>query len=217
MFKRILRKVWFEIARWVCRVFCIIFFDLRVYGRENIPNKGAFILISNHQSFLDPLFCGVGIRRHLNFLARDSLFANSFFSMVLSSVNTIPVRRGEADLSAIRKVIARLEAGQGVCLYPEGTRSADGRIGELRKGFGLLSSRSGAALIPTIVEGAFECWPKGKRLFSPGRVVVCYSEPISSELVSSMGAGELIRLVTERLRGLQNDCRRKEGREPFDY
>jgi len=136
---------------------------------------------------------------------------------VLSSVNTIPVRRGEADLSAIRKVIKRLRAGEGVCLYPEGTRSIDGRIGELKGGFGLLSRRSGAAIIPTVVEGAFECWPKGKRLFSTGRVVVCYSEPIRAERVDSMNDKELVRLVTERLRELQSASRRREGREPFAY
>ncbi len=209
-------KIWFEIARWVCRIFCILFFDLRVYGRENIPKQGGFILVSNHQSFLDPLFCGVGMCRHLNFLGRASLFKHRFFSKILSSVNTIPVRRGEADLSAIREVIGRLRAGQGLCLYPEGTRSADGRIGELRGGFGLLSRRSGAVLVPTIVEGAFECWPRGKRLFSTGRIVVCYSEPISSELINSMNDKELVRLVTGRLREMQKDCRERAGRKPFD-
>jgi len=217
MFKRILSKIWFEIARWVCRIFCILFFDLRVYGRENIPKQEGFILVSNHQSFLDPLFCGVGMFRHLNFLGRDSLFSNRFFSMILSSVNTIPVRRGEADLSALREVIGRLRAGQGLCLYPEGTRSVDGRIGKLRGGFGLLSRRSGAVLVPTLVEGAFECWPKGKRLFSTGRIVVCYSEPLSAKLVKSMNDKELVGLVTGRLRELQRDYREKEGREPFDY
>ena len=88
---------WFWFARWICRVFCIIFFRMRVSGRENIPDKGAFILASNHQSYLDPLFCGVPLNRQLSFLARDSLFTNWFFGRLIFSVGTIPVKQGEAD------------------------------------------------------------------------------------------------------------------------
>ncbi|MHC4062530.1 MAG: lysophospholipid acyltransferase family protein, partial [Planctomycetota bacterium] len=85
-----LRTFWYWLARWVCRVFCILFFHYRVYGRENVPDEGAFLLISNHQSYLDPLFCGVSLKRHLNFLARESLFVNRFFGLLISSVDAIP-------------------------------------------------------------------------------------------------------------------------------
>ena len=112
MLRKVLKVTWFWYARWVCRVFCILFFRLRTHGLQNVPTKGAFVLISNHQSFLDPLFCGTPLKKHLHFLARDTLFTNRFFGWLLSSVNTIPVRQGEADLPAIRKVIAKLkEAG----------------------------------------------------------------------------------------------------------
>ena len=128
MLRKILKVTWFWYARWVCRVFCILFFRLRTYGLQNVPTKGAFVLISNHQSFLDPLFCGTPLKKHLHFLARDTLFTNRFFGWLISSVNTIPVRQGKADLTAIRKVITKLKEGRSVCLFPEGTRTSDGKL-----------------------------------------------------------------------------------------
>ena len=94
--------MWFGFARNLCRLFCKIFFRVRVYGKENVPEQGAFLLISNHQSFLDPVFCGIPLKRQMYFLARDSLFKKKFFGWLLSSVNTIPVRRGQADINAMK-------------------------------------------------------------------------------------------------------------------
>ena len=109
---------WFRLARWLCKVFCHLFFRIDVYGKENVPDDGAVMLISNHQSFLDPVFCGIPLKRPLYFLARDTLFNNRLFGWLISSVNTIPVRRGQADLSSMKKVISVLKEGNGFCLFP---------------------------------------------------------------------------------------------------
>ena len=209
---------WFRFARWMCKMFCILFFRLKVYGRENVPEEGAFILISNHQSFLDPLFCGVYLKRPLFFLARDSLFANRFFGWLISSLNTIPVRRGEADLSAIKKVIEKLKQGNGVCLFPEATRSRDGRISAFKPGFGLLCRRGGAAVVPVVIDGAFECWPRHKKIFSPGsKIVVHYGECIKAEQVKEMTDKQLAENLTLTLRKMQNQCRLEQGKEAYNY
>jgi len=91
--KKLPKMRWFRFARYMCRIFCGLFFRMRFYGLENIPQQGALLLISNHQSFLDPLFCGIRTGRPLFFLARDTLFKNWFFGPLLASVNAIPVRR----------------------------------------------------------------------------------------------------------------------------
>ncbi len=145
-----------------------MFFRLHVYGKENVPEEGSLILISNHQSFFDPLLCGIYLKRPLYFLARDTLWKNRLFGKIISSVNTIPVRRGEADLSAMRTIIRKLKAGNGVCLFPEATRTKDGKISPFKPGFGLLCRRGKAAVVPVVIDGAFECWPKHKKFFSPG-------------------------------------------------
>ncbi len=217
MLKERLRARWFWFGRWLCRIFCLLFFRLRLYGKENIPDKGPFVLVCNHQSYLDPIFCGAPLRRHVNFIARDSLFSNWFFGWMISSVNTIPVKRGKADLSAIKKVIGVLKRGKGVCLFPEGTRTSDGKIATLKPGFGFLCRRAEATVVPAVIDGAFECWPRHKKIFSPGRIVVCYGKAISAEQVKSMSDRELAEVLTNKLRQMQNDCRVTQGKKPLDY
>jgi 1-acyl-sn-glycerol-3-phosphate acyltransferase len=215
--EEILKTVWFWFCRWVCRLFCILFFRLRTYGTENIPDKGPFLLVSNHQSYLDPVFCGIPLKRQLCFLARDSLFTNRFFGKLISSVNTIPLKQGEADLSAIKTVIAKLKDGKAVCLFPEGTRTSDGKIAPLKSGLGLLCRRGNAAVVPVVIDGAFECWPRHKRIFSSGPITVCYGKPIPADQAKNMGDEKLTQLVTKTLRNMQNACRSKLGKKPYDY
>jgi 1-acyl-sn-glycerol-3-phosphate acyltransferase len=188
------------------------------YGKENVPEQGAFVLIGNHQSFLDPVFCGICLKRPLYFLARDSLFTNRFFGWLIASVNTIPVRRGEADLSAAKKVIGKLKEGNGVCIFPEATRSRDGKISAFKSGFGLLCRRGEAAVVPVMIDGAFECWPRHKKIFSPGsKIVIRYGECIVAEQVKGMTDGQLAENLTMMLRQMQSECRLKQGKEPYNY
>ena len=209
---------WFRVARWICKVFCQLFFRVRVYGKENVPEEGALVLVSNHQSFLDPVFCGIPLKRPLYFLARDTLWKNRFFGWLISSVNTIPVRQGEADLSAMRKVIGKLKEGNGVCVFPEATRSRDGKIKPFKPGFGLLCRRGNAAVVPVMIDGAFECWPRHRKIFSPGsEIVICYGECITAEQVKEMSDRELAENLTNTLRRMQTQSRVKHGKEPYSY
>ena len=217
MFKEKLKAKWFWVARGICQIFCISFFRVRSYGRDHIPRKGAFVLISNHQSYLDPVLCGITSHRRLGFLARDTLFSHWFFGRLISSLGTIPVKQGEADLSAMRKVIAKLKNGDAICLFPEGTRSPDGRIEPFKPGFGLLCRRGGAAIVPTVVDGAFECWPRHKKLFSRGPIWVSFGKVISAEQAKNMGDEKLAGILTDTLRQMQNRLRIRHGKEPYDY
>jgi len=213
-----IKSFWYRLARLCCRVFCSVCFRMRVFGRENIPRKGGFILACNHQSYLDPVFCGIQVNRNLNYLARSTLFSNPFFGRLIKSVNTIPVKRAQADLSAIKKVIACLKQGHGVCLYPEATRTRDGRIAEFRPGFGLLCRRSDVPVIPVAIEGAFECWPRGKKIFSFGcEIAVFFGWPIKNADVKKLSNEELAKEITTKVRAMQNDLRAKSKKEPIQY
>ena len=210
--------MWFRFARWCCKIFCRLVFRFRAYDRENVPKQGAFILICNHQSFLDPVFCGIPLKQPTYFLARDTLFTNRFFGWLISSVNTIPVRRGQADLHAIKTIISKLKEGNGVCLFPEATRTTDGKISPFKPGFGLLCRRGNATVVPVLVDGAFECWPRHKKLFSPGsEIVIQYGQAITPAQAKEMNDRELAENLTAALRSMQNDCRLKHGRQPYDY
>jgi len=217
MLKENIKAKWFWLARWACRIFCMFFFRVRSYGRENIPKTGPFVLISNHQSYLDPMLCGGPIQRRVSFLARESLFKHWFFGRMIRSVGTIPVRMGEADIAAMKKVINVLRQGRGVCLFPEGTRSMDGKITPFKPGFGLLCRRGGAAVVPVVIDGAFECWPRHKKLFSHGSIIVSYGKAIPAEKVKNMGNEKLAEVLTKTLCEMQNESRIKQGKEPYDY
>ena len=195
----------------------MLFFRMRTYGRENIPEKGPFLLVSNHQSYLDPIFCAIPITRRVGFLARESLFTHWLLGGMIRSVGTIPLKLGEADLAAMRKVIDVLKKGRGICLYPEGTRTTDGKITPFKPGFGLLCRRGKAAVVPVVIDGAFESWPRHKKLFSPGPIVVSYGKAISAEDAKAMGDVKLAEVLTDTLRQMQAECRTEQGKEPYDY
>ncbi len=215
--KHRLNAVWYRAAQIGCWMICAIVFRVRACGRENVPEEGAFILASNHQSFLDPVFCGVSLRRHLTFVARDSLFRFKPFAWLIGSLNAIPIGRGRPDVSAMKAIITRLRQGEGVCLFPEATRTYDGRILPFKPGFGLLCRRAKAAVVPVLIDGAFECWPRHRRIFSPGPVTVCFGEPIPPEQTRTMTNEQLADYLTHTLRQMQHDCRLKQGKTPFSY
>jgi len=195
-----------------------LFFHVRTYGRDNVPKKGAFILVSNHQSYLDPIFCVCPLKRQSHFIARDTLFTNWFFGPLISSVNAIPVKLGEPDIAAMRKVLEKLKKGAGVTLFPEGTRTHDGKIAPFKPGLGLLSRRGNAPIVPVVIDGAFECWPRFKKLFSPGRRIrVTYGEPITVEQVKDMGDKKLAEHLTKTLRKMQTQSRLSQNKPPYEY
>jgi 1-acyl-sn-glycerol-3-phosphate acyltransferase len=217
MLRERVKARWHWLARWICRVLCILFFRLRTSGRDNVPATGAVLLACNHQSYLDPVLCGGPLKRPLLYLARDSLFSNWFSGRLLSSVSAIPVKRGESDLSTMRMVIRRLNQGAGICLFPEGTRTQDGRIAPFKPGLGLLCRRGNAAVVPVLIDGAFECWPRHKKMFSRGAITIYYCKMIPAEQAKNMGDKELAASLTDTLRRMQNDCRLKQGKTPYEY
>jgi len=175
-------------------------------------------MVCNHQSYLDPLFCGSHIKKHLCFMARDSLFAHRFFGGLLLSLNVIPVSRGKADVSTMKRIIRRLVEGRSVCLFPEGTRTSDGKIAKLKGGFGLIARRAEVPIVPAIIDGGFECWPRHKKIFKVGkRITVCYGQPITAERVKAMKDRDLTTLVTDTLREMQTQYRVMNGKKAYNY
>ncbi|MEY3949161.1 MAG: putative 1-acyl-sn-glycerol-3-phosphate acyltransferase [Verrucomicrobiota bacterium] len=106
------------------RSFIEVFSTLEVEGWENVPD-GACLFASNHQSMLDPPLIGSSLPREISFIARRTLFDNPLFGFVIQACHSIPVDRGEADIGAIRSALAALKAGEGLLIFPEGTRSQE--------------------------------------------------------------------------------------------
>jgi len=149
------------IVRNFLKLFLVILMGFRVYGKEKVPKKGAFILASNHVSHLDPPALASASPRVLHFMARHTLFDNRLLGWVIGSCNAFPVRRGEADLGSMKKGIRLLKSGEPLLIFPEGTRSESGEMSEAQPGMGYLSLMSGAPILIAYVEGTGEAMPKG--------------------------------------------------------
>src|SRR6476646_1280256 len=127
----------------LARVLTTLHFDLKVYGLHNLPRAGGVLIVSNHQSNLDPVLLAVRLDRPLNYIAKSELFENRFGGWLLRSVlNAFPVRQGAGDVGAVRETLRRLQEGHALNIYPEGGRTEDGRIAPLEKGVALIVDRA---------------------------------------------------------------------------
>jgi len=118
----------------------------------------------------------------------------------------------------MKAVIEKLKNNWGVTLFPEATRTRDGKIAPLRAGFGLLAKRAQAPVVPMVIDGAFEAWPRHQSFFSTGgMIIINYGKPISYEMIKDMDGRELASLLTEDLRKMQNESRSKHGKETYKY
>lgn len=166
------------IVRNFLKLFFIIFMGFRVYRKEKVPKKGAFILASNHVSHLDPPALASASPRILYFMARHTLFENRLFGWLIGSCNSFPVRRGEADMGAMKKAIRLLKSGKSLLIFPEGTRSETGEMADAQPGLGYLSLMSDAPILPAYVVGTDKAMPKGSHRIKLGRVSVYFGDMI---------------------------------------
>lgn len=134
------------------RVFEAVF-GLRVTGSENIPPHGAILLACNHISDWDPPVLGCGLNRTVHFMAKKELFRGRLMSYFFSHLNAFPLDRRGIDRQAVRTCLDLLARGCAVAVFPEGTRSTDGRQLQPRPGIGLLAVRSGAPILPARICG----------------------------------------------------------------
>ncbi len=173
--------MWYKIGRAFFWILFKIFFRLEIKGRECLPKGKGFILVSNHISYLDPIVLGVGCTQKLHFMAKEELFRNSCFSWLLHKVNAFPLRRKGADLAAIRTAIKRVNAGGALLIFPEGTRSRDGKLGPGQEGVGFLVDKLNVPVIPAFIKGTDKAMPKGSGFIRPAKISVRFGKQIPLE------------------------------------
>src|SRR5690606_406551 len=145
--------------RIVFRALLGVLFRLRVEGIEHIPLSGPVVLVPNHLSFLDPPVVGVYCPRAVRFVARSTLARNRLFGAWMRSVGVLLIDREAPARASLGRSIEALAAGQVLAVFPEGTRSRDGRLHEFKKGILKLLKETGATAVPTGIIGTFEAWP----------------------------------------------------------
>jgi 1-acyl-sn-glycerol-3-phosphate acyltransferase len=172
------RALWYRLIQSLAYILEIALWGIRVRGQNRVPRQGGGILISNHQSFLDLIFLGATFPRTICYVARTTLQSRIAYRLLTWPFKLVHIRRGEADLNAVREMVEAARAGYWVLLFPEGTRTRDGRVGPFTRGFLLAARRAGVPVVPARIRGSFEVWPRWQPLPSVGgRVRVEYFDP----------------------------------------
>jgi 1-acyl-sn-glycerol-3-phosphate acyltransferase len=193
----------FSIAKLIIYSLFRVLFTVEHHGVENVPEEGAVIIAGNHPSYLDPVLVGLPIRRKIRFMAWDALFRIPLLGQVIRAMGAFPVDirkgRGESAYHQARRV---LESGEVLGIFPEGQRSDQAAMGDLRAGVARLAIETGAPIVPVTIGGAMRAWPKWKLLPRSAKIVVRYHEPIrlsEEDRAANRDNREFQRQVTERV------------------
>lgn len=143
----------YAFCRVVAALLIVPLYRYRAGGGEHVPDRGGVILAVSHKSWADPVFAAMAFRRPLRFMAKSEVFANRLFGRFVTALGAFSIRRGAADVEAVRTALDIIASGGVLLMFPEGTRRHDDQIHELHAGIGMLALRSGAPVIPVALKG----------------------------------------------------------------
>lgn len=162
----------FWIARFIILVAARVVYRIKVSGAENIPEKGAFILCSNHIHSYDPAMLAISIKRQMRFMAKKELFRTRIKGGFFRAVGAFPVDREATDISSYRNAMKALNSGMGLLIFSQGTRMQTLNIKNVKGGVALFGVKSKAPIIPAGISGSY-------RLFST--LNIRFGQPITLE------------------------------------
>lgn len=185
----------YTFARSVVNMIYKPLYRIETIGQENIPKVGSVLLCSNHISNFDPIVVGITTPRPVHFMAKEELFRVPLFGKFVPYLNAFPVKRGMSDREALRKGLAILKEDSVLGLFPEGTRSKTGELGEGLAGAGFFATRSQALIVPCAVIGPYKAFNKLK---------VVYGKPVdfSEYRKNKISADEATKIIMEEIRKL---------------
>ncbi len=163
--------MFYSIARFLVAIYIHLFYRINVIGAENIP-EGGIIICSNHLSLNDPVLLGVGIKRHITYIAKKELFKNKFFGLILKNLTAIPIDRSTSDMSAFKTVVSRLKEGAAVGIFAQGTRVKELDTKQAKAGVALFAYKAGVPIVPVCITASY-------KLFSEAYINI--GKPISLE------------------------------------
>jgi len=157
---------------------------LKVEGRENIPKEGKVLLVANHRSYLDPPIVAYAVKfRPVFFMAKSELFETPILSTLIKHWgNAFPVKRGKADLTALRTALEVLNKGELVCIFPEGQRAPSGKFLRAKWGAGLVALKAKAPIVPCLIDGSEKLIGKEKLIGGLPKILVRFGKPFTINL-----------------------------------
>ena len=199
MQRSLFKRALYQFSKYSARLLGLLFWRAKARDTKLLPLTGGVLLCSNHQSVFDPIFVGMFCRRRINYLARESLFRSRLFGGLIRAYDAIPIQREGLGIGGIKETLKRLKRGEVVLIFPEGTRTTDGKIQPLKAGFSTLAKRAKVPIVPVAVHGLYEVWPRGQKLPGFGKVQIQFGEAISAQVVTESSEEELVVELQNRL------------------
>lgn len=204
------RNLFWRISQFLMSGFFYVWLGYRARGHERLDESEGGLILANHQSFLDPMLIGVPLRRPISYLARDSLFKVPVVGWILRQTYVMPIRREAASSASLRETIRRIQHGFLVGVFPEGTRTETGVVGELKPGFVAIVRRAKRPIYPVGIAGAFQALGRQSWFLKPVRVRVVVGEPITVEEIAQFEGRDkdqaLIDFVRSRIVACQTEA-----------
>jgi 1-acyl-sn-glycerol-3-phosphate acyltransferase len=190
--------MWYTILWCPCYALSQVFFRYRFSGKAHVPVTGPVLIVSNHQSNLDPVLVGLACPRQLKYLARQGLFFFPF-NLWIRALGAIAIDRERGALAGIRAALKVLKQNDAIVVFPEGSRTYDGKLQLMLPGFCLLARKSRATIVPAAIDGAFAAFPRGSFLVRPHRIKLAFDAALTPAQYEQLTDAELTQIVTNRI------------------
>jgi 1-acyl-sn-glycerol-3-phosphate acyltransferase len=168
----------YRVSRCLLKIFFRLYNRWEVSGREHVPEAGGVLLVANHTSYSDPPIVGAACPRPVHFMAKAELFDMPVLGGFIRRTHAFPVQRGTADRSALRRGVRLLDEGKVLLIFPEGTRSHDGRLKEFEIGAAFMALSAHAQVVPMAILGSDRFLPRGKPILLPAKLRVRFGPPL---------------------------------------
>ncbi len=173
-----------------------LFYNFHIEGAENIPQDRPLVMASNHRSYADPVILTMPMKKPVTYMAKEELFKNKLFGWFITKLGAFPVTRGKGDMQVIDDAVAILNSGRHLVIFPEGTRSKDGKVGKGKTGVALIAAKSGADVLPCGI--IFE----GEKLHFRSKLTLRFGEVIPAEEITVEDASpKALKEVKKRIMG----------------
>jgi len=199
---------WYRSIQHITTAIWMVRGGIRCSGAHHIPDHGGALLVSNHLSHLDVFFLGLPLNRPLNYVARSTLFI-PVLGPLIRSVGGFAIQRDGRGAQGLKETLKRLKSGAIVTIFPEGTRSVDGELGEIKAGVAILASRAKVPIVPAALAGSFESWPRGVSFPKAHPVHIHYGRGIQPQELEGLDLEAITNLIRERILDCQREARRQ--------
>jgi 1-acyl-sn-glycerol-3-phosphate acyltransferase len=182
---------------------CNLLWSTRYQGTEHIPARGGLLIAANHQTYIDPLWISLPIKRQLRFLAWDAAFNWPVIGPAMGFFGAWPLQIEGNDRAPIRKSLQWLREGGAVVIFPEGGRGQpDGSMIKFKAGVVRMAIEANVPILPVTIRGAHRVWPANMRFPRLGQVDIVYHQPLRIEQLPDEEFRSCIQRETERLEAI---------------